>query len=59
MTDKPLEDEPGAQERFDRGITNALRTPPKPHVKKSETDSPKTAKATTGVRSRRRPPVSR
>jgi hypothetical protein len=33
MTDKPLpEDEPGAQERFDRAIKNALATPPKPHA---------------------------
>lgn len=32
MTDKPLpEDEPGTQERFDRGIKNALAMPPKPH----------------------------
>jgi hypothetical protein len=32
MTDKPLKDEPGADERFDRGIANALKTPPKPHA---------------------------
>jgi hypothetical protein len=32
MTEKPPpQDEPGAQERFDRGIKNALATPPKPH----------------------------
>jgi hypothetical protein len=34
MTDKPskaVEDEPGVDERFQRGIANALRTPPKPH----------------------------
>lgn len=31
MADDPPKDEPGAQERFDRGIANALRTPPKPH----------------------------
>ena len=31
--DKPPKDEPGAQERFDRGIANALRMPPKPHEK--------------------------
>jgi hypothetical protein len=32
MTDKPpkVEDEPGADERFERGIKNALATPPKP-----------------------------
>jgi hypothetical protein len=34
MTEKPPEDEPGAQERFDRGIANALKTPPKPHKPK-------------------------
>jgi hypothetical protein len=35
MTDKPLpEDEPGAQERFDRAIKQALATPPKPHKPK-------------------------
>lgn len=32
MTDKPLpEDEPGAQERFERAIKTALATPRKPH----------------------------
>jgi len=32
MTDqKPPEDEPGADERFDRGIANALKMPPKLH----------------------------
>jgi hypothetical protein len=36
MTEKPPEDEPGAQERFDRGIANALKTPPKPHKPKSD-----------------------
>jgi hypothetical protein len=36
MTDKPLpKDEPGAQERFDRGIKNALATPHKPHKPKA------------------------
>jgi hypothetical protein len=36
MTDKPSpEDEPGAQERFNRAIKHALATPPKPH--KAET----------------------
>jgi hypothetical protein len=40
MTDKPLpEDGPGAQERFDRAIKNALATPPKPHKDKAPTDS--------------------
>ncbi|WP_293455253.1 hypothetical protein [Phenylobacterium sp.] len=31
MTDKPPKDEPGAQERFERGVANALKMPPKPH----------------------------
>jgi len=31
MTDKPPTDEPGAEERFDRGVANALKMPPKPH----------------------------
>ena len=35
MTDKPkpkkVKDEPGAEERFERGIANALKTPPAPH----------------------------
>jgi hypothetical protein len=36
MIEKPLpQDEPGAQERFDRGIKAALATPPKPHKKPS------------------------
>jgi len=26
-----VDDEPGAQERFDRAIKTALATPPKPH----------------------------
>ena len=37
MTDKPpkeVQDEPGAEERFERGIANALRMPPKPHKPK-------------------------
>ncbi|MDP3660790.1 hypothetical protein [Phenylobacterium sp.] len=42
MTDKPPEDEPGADERFKRGIANALRTPPKPH-KPKEGREPKPA----------------
>jgi hypothetical protein len=36
MTEKPPEDEPGAQERFDKGVANALRMPPKPHAAKSK-----------------------
>ncbi len=40
MTAKPLpEDEPGAQERFDRAIKTALATKPTPHVKKTERKS--------------------
>jgi len=36
MTDKPLpEDEPGAQERFDRAIKTALATKPTPHRPKA------------------------
>jgi len=33
MTTKPtkVEDEPGAEERFRRGIENALKTAPSPH----------------------------
>jgi hypothetical protein len=35
MTDMPLaKDEPGAQDRFDRAVKNALATPPKPHMPK-------------------------
>lgn len=37
MTDKPpkpIEDEPGAQERFEHGLGNALRMPPRPHKPK-------------------------
>jgi hypothetical protein len=37
MTDKPPKDpkdEPGAEERFERGIAKALRMPPKPHKPK-------------------------
>lgn len=33
-TDKKIEEEPGAQERFDQAVANALRMPPKPHLKK-------------------------
>jgi hypothetical protein len=37
MTDKPLpKDELGAQERFERGIANALKMAPRPHKAKSE-----------------------
>jgi hypothetical protein len=37
MTDKvPPEDEPGAEERFDRGIANALKMPPKRKTETSE-----------------------
>lgn len=32
---QPPEDEPGAQERFERGVANALKMPPKPHPKPS------------------------
>jgi hypothetical protein len=41
MTDKPLpEDEPGAEERFDRAIKNALATPPKPRVASGKVKAP-------------------
>jgi hypothetical protein len=36
-----VDDEPGAQERFDRAIKNALATPPKPHKAASEKPKPK------------------
>jgi hypothetical protein len=37
-----LEDEPGAQERFDRALRRALATPPKPHKDKGDSKpSPK------------------
>jgi hypothetical protein len=51
MANKPpkVEDEPGAQERFDRAIKNALAMPPKPHA------VPKTPKP-SGVPNRRRIP---
>ena len=26
-----IEEEPGAEERFDKAVANALKTPPKPH----------------------------
>jgi hypothetical protein len=45
MTDKPpkeLKDEPGADERFARGLKNALATPPKPH-KPTDKSAPKRA----------------
>jgi len=43
MTDKPLpKDEPGAQERFDQAVKNALATAPKPHkTKGSATKRPR------------------
>lgn len=31
MTEESPKDEPGADERFKRGIANALKMPPKPH----------------------------
>jgi hypothetical protein len=34
-----IEDEPGAQERFDRGIKTALATPPKPQKPKPAPNS--------------------
>jgi hypothetical protein len=50
MTDKPSEnDEPGAEERFERGIKNALATKPTPHK------PPAKAPAVPG-RKRGRPP---
>jgi hypothetical protein len=39
MTDKPpkeIQDEPGADERFERGLKNALAMAPKPHNPKPE-----------------------
>jgi len=41
MTDKPpkVEDEPGAQERFDQAIKNALATPPKPRKPTRRTEA--------------------
>jgi hypothetical protein len=40
MTDQPLpEDQRGAQERFERGIRNALATPPRPHEPKEGKES--------------------
>ena len=32
--EKNIEEEPGAEERFDKAVANALKMPPKPHVKK-------------------------
>lgn len=47
MTDKPPpKDEPGAEERFERGLKNALamaRKPHKPHINKLETKSERTS----------------
>ncbi len=45
MTDKPpneVQDEPGAEERFERGVANALKMPPRPH---SNGGGPKAAPA--------------
>lgn len=43
-----VKDEPGAEERFMRGVKRALETPPKPHeemkVEKGKTPSRKAAK---------------
>lgn len=44
MTDKPPTDEPGAQERFDRGVANALKMLPQHQVKRQATESPETGK---------------
>ncbi len=41
MADKPPKDEPGVQVRFERGISNALLTPPKPHKAKLESKTKK------------------
>jgi len=43
MSDKPpkIEDEPGAKERFERGIENALKTPPQPRAPAKGDASPK------------------
>lgn len=38
---KPEMDEPGAEERFLRGVNKALKTPPRPHK-----DEPKRGKPT-------------
>jgi len=43
MTDKPPKDEPGADERFKRGIANALKMPPKPHASSKKERGPKPA----------------
>jgi hypothetical protein len=52
MEEKPPEDEPGAQERFDRGIANALKMPPQHHVKKTVTESPDSGKKRAAPKSR-------
>jgi len=50
MTDKPSpEDEPGADERFDRAIKNALKMPPKPHTPPEKKSGPKPAKGKEAV----------
>ena len=61
MTDKPPEDEPGAEDRFQRGIANALKMPPKPHkalVKDSHTESLKVGKGDGSPGKVRRRPQS-
>ena len=48
MTDKPPpKDEPGADERFERGLKNALAMPPKPHAKSQpqHREKPKSSQA--------------
>jgi hypothetical protein len=47
MTNKPpkVEDEPGAEERFERGIKNALAMAPKPHKEKREPGKPNSRSA--------------
>lgn len=57
MTDKPLpKDEPGAEERFDQAIKNALATPPKPQ-KTKEGKEPKVAPSQRSVAARIAPEV--
>jgi len=42
MAEKPpkIEDEPGAEERFDRAVRNALATPPQPKPKRESKPAP-------------------
>ncbi len=53
MTDKPpkeIQDEPGADERFERGIANALATPPRMHaVKRGEPKAAAVGPYETGI----------